>query len=165
MNPFKKSALLLFMLVAFLTDAPLFAQPVLGLASWQESERAKEIIQDNEYVVNDKAVDNFFYNPILLNGKALDYNTFSLQSQGVLTLIKGVGNTTKIVRIPFHVYLRRNGTILKLHGDDASKPKYLELEILTILKYAKPGDVLIIEPANEEDWQAKRILKLIDGGC
>ena len=163
MDPLKNSIVLLFILATFIVS-PTFAQPFLA-SSWQETERAKEVMQDNEYVVNDKAVDNFFYNPLLLDGKTLDYNTFAIQSMGEITLIKGKAGTTKVVEIPFYIYLRRNGEMVKLPGEEGSKVRHMKTEISRILKLAKPGDHLIIEPANAEDWQAKRILKLLDGGC
>jgi hypothetical protein len=68
------------------------------------------------------------------------------------------------VQIPFYVYLRRNGAIIKLPGEEAMKPQHVKVDISTILKHAAPGDQLIIEPVNKEDWQAKRILKLLEGG-
>lgn len=40
--------------------------------------------------------------------------------------------------------------------------------ITTVLVYSQKvnyGDQLIIEPVNKEDWQAKRILKLLEDGC
>ncbi len=164
MIPFKKSHALLLILVTLIVS-PAFAQPFLGVDPWPESERAKNVRQDNEYVVNDKAVDNYFYNPLVLDGKALDYNKFSIQTSGELTLIKGLSATGKVIQIPFYVYLRRNGTIVNVPGEERSKVKYMKIEISTILEHAREGDHLIIEPANEEDWQAKRILKLLDGDC
>jgi hypothetical protein len=164
MNAFKTSIGLWLTLIT-LFASPAFAQPVLGIAGWQETERAKEVMQDSAYVGNGKAYDNFFNNPLLLDGKALDYNTFSLQSKGVLTLIKGVTDSGKAVQIKFHVYLRRDGSIVKLPGDDGSKTQYWSIEISEILKSAKKGDLLIIEPANDEDGRATRVLKLLDDGC
>lgn len=127
--------------------------------------RAKEVMQDNEFVISTAAVGKFFDNPLLLEGKALDYYSFSLKSEGELTLIKGAALTGDTVQIPFYVYLRRNGTIIQLHGEEKLKLKHITIDISKILKSAEPGDQLIIEPVNKEDWQAKRILKLLNGGC
>jgi hypothetical protein len=128
-------------------------------------DRAKKVMQDNEFVIGATSVGNFFANPIRLNGQPLDYNTFSMQSTGELTLVKGapVSNTT--VQIPFYIYLRRNGTIVKLDDEEALQSRHIKIDISTILKFALPNDQLIIEPVNKEDWQAKRILKMLSGGC
>jgi hypothetical protein len=125
--------------------------------------RGKEVIQDSEFEVNDKAKGNFFCNPLVLNNEALDYDRFALDSKGELTLIKG--SNGKVIEIPFNIYLRRNGKIVRLPNDKGFSPVYFEFELSEILKFAKEGDQLIIEPTNKEDWQAKRILKLVKSGC
>ena len=138
---------------------------MLGITRPRNTDRAKEVMQDNEFVVNAKAVGKFFANPLALDGYPLDYAAFSLESKGELTLIKGSALTDDTMQIPFYVYLRRNGAILKLRGEEATKLQHIKVDISTVLKQAAPGDQLIIEPVNKEDWQAKRILKLLGGGC
>jgi hypothetical protein len=141
------------------------ANEVFDLTKLTKQDRAKEVMQDNEWVVCAETVGNFFINPLLLDGQPLDYRAFSLKSKGELTLIKGAAITGNTVQIPFYVYLRRNGTIIKLHDEEALSPRYLKIDMSTITKFALPDDLLIIEPVNKEDWQAKRILKLLGGGC
>jgi hypothetical protein len=122
-------------------------------------DRAVEVRQDNEFVASTPAVGTFFPNPLTLNRHALNYSKFGIQSSGELELIKA-GVTGDTMRIPFYVHLRRKGLIIK-QGD----VKFLKIDISTILKWAEPGDQLIIEPVNKEDWKAKRILKLLNNGC
>ena len=160
------SALVVLSLIVTLA-LPVSAQATFDLKTMLNAritERANEVKQDNEFVVSAKAVGKFFCNPLALDGYPLDYGTFNIGSKGELTLIKGSALTDNTVQIPFYVYLRRNGTILKLDDEEAMKPQHVKVDISTILKHAEPGDQLIIEPVNKEDWQAKRILKLL-GGC
>jgi hypothetical protein len=138
---------------------------VLNLNPSRNTDRAKEVMQDNEFVVSAETVGTFFINPLLLDGNTLDYSTFSLQSKGELSLVKGGALTGNPIQIPFYVYLRRNGRIIQLHGEETLKLKRLKIDLSMIMKFALPGDQLIIEPVNKEDWQAKRILKLMEGGC
>ncbi|HEY8934968.1 MAG TPA: hypothetical protein VIM65_07090 [Cyclobacteriaceae bacterium] len=141
------------------------ANAMLGINPLRNKDRAKEVMQDNEFVISAKAVGKFFDNPLRLDGYTLDYRAFSLESKGELTLIKGATLTSDTVQIPFYIYLRRDGTVINLPGKEAKRPQHVKVDISTILKYAAPGDQLIIEPVNKEDWQAKRILKLLEGGC
>jgi hypothetical protein len=162
--------------IAVLLLNVLFALPVSAQTSYDFStmlnidpsrniDRAKEVMQDNEWVISAAAVGNFLVNPLYLDGQPLDYSAFSIKSKGELMLIKGDAITGNPMQIPFYVYLRRNGTIIKLHGEETLKPQHIKVDISPILKLAVPGDQLIIEPVNKEDWQAKRILKLLKGGC
>jgi hypothetical protein len=141
------------------------ASAMLGINPPRNTDRAKEVMQDSEFVISAKAVGKFFDNPLALDGYPLDYRAFSLESKGELTLIKGAALTDDTIQIPFYVYLRRNGAIINLPGKEGTKPQHIKVDISTILKHAAPGDQLIIEPVNKEDWQAKRILKLLEGGC
>jgi len=44
--------------------------------------------------------------------------------------------------------------------------RYLyEIEISKVLFYARQGDHLIINPTRQQDWKAKRILKLTNPDC
>jgi hypothetical protein len=145
--------------------SPAISQGCFYVIKAPDSERAKKVMQDNELVARARSTGNFYCNPLVLNGKPLDYGGFSRQSKGELTLIKGAPFTALNTQIPFYVYLRRNGVLIKLPGE-ALSGKRLKIEISTILKFSKTGDELIIEPANADDWQAKRILKLLEAdGC
>jgi hypothetical protein len=146
---------------------PVSAQTFLNLKdvlNTRERDRAAEVTQDSEFEINAKSVGNFYINPLQLDGHELNYSEFNLGAEGELTLVKGNAVTGNPMLIPFYIYLRRDGKILELKSDKTMKRKHFKLEISRILKLAEPGDQLIIKPANKEDWQAKRILKLL-GGC
>jgi hypothetical protein len=150
----------------------LFAPPVFAQTSFdlkevldlRKMDRVEEVMQDNEFEISAESVGKFFCNPLLLDGQPLDYRAFNVASRGELTLIKGDALTGSPMQIPFYIYLRRDGKILGQQSDKALKKKLWKIELPTLLKFAEPGDQLIIEPVNKEDWQAKRILKLL-GGC
>jgi hypothetical protein len=127
-------------------------------------ERAQEVMQDNELEIGVESIGSFFCNPLQLNGYSLDYGKFNIAAKGKLTLIKGNAVTGMPMLIPFYIYLRRDGKILGPQSDKALKKKLWQIDLPPLLMYAEPGDQLIIEPVNKEDWQAKRILKLL-GGC
>lgn len=130
-----------------------------------KEERAREVMQDNEYKATGAELGNFFSNPLLLNGKPLDYAKFSLMSEGELTLVKGSVITGDTTQVPFRAYLRRNGKQVFILGGGSRDPRQLKLDVYEILKHAEEGDLLVIEPINKEDGHAKRILKLLEGGC
>ena len=104
---------ILFVL-AVLCELRVFAQPCFDISTLLTADRAKEVMQDNEFVRNGLAMGNFLYNPLLIDGQLLDYSKFSIKSKGELTLIKGSYVAGRAIQIPFYVYLRRNGAILKI---------------------------------------------------
>jgi|SRR5688572_20036308 len=131
-----------------------------------KQERAKEVMQDNEYTMTGYEVGTFLDNPLMLDGKPLDYGEFSLTSTGELTVIKGGATTEQTMEVPFYVYLRRDGNKVLIPGMERSDPKQIKIDIAEILQHALRGDHLVIEAVNKEDGSVKRILKLInDYGC
>jgi hypothetical protein len=130
-----------------------------------KQERAKEVIQDNEYVITGNEVGIFLDNPLMLDGMPLDYSEFSLTATGELTVVKGAVTTGKTMEIPFNVYLRRNGNKVFIPGKERSDPNQTKIDITEILQHAERGDQLVIEAVNAEDGSVKRILKLLDDGC
>jgi hypothetical protein len=118
---------------------------------------------DNEFAYSGQAIGNFYCNPLVLDGMALDYNAFTLESKGELKLIKGDPKNGKVTEIPFYLRIRRNGMpIAHPCGDGVI---FSKIEISAILKAAKNGDELIVEPVNKEDWPAKRIVRIGWDGC
>jgi hypothetical protein len=146
---------------------PVSAQTFFDLKDVLElrkMERAQEVMQDNEFEIDAESIGSFFVNPLQQDGYPLDYSKFNIAAKGKLTLIKGNAVTGMPMLIPFYIYLRRDGKILGPQSDKALKKKLWKIDLPTLLIFAEPGDQLIIEPVNKEDWQAKRILKLL-GGC
>jgi hypothetical protein len=114
----------------------------------------------NEFAYSGEPNGIFYCNSLLLDDLPFDYNAFTLESKGELKLIKGELKSGKTVEIPFYLRLRRNGTLVPLMcGEDVI---LFKAEISAILKIAQNGDELIVEPANKEDWPAKRIVKIGD---
>ncbi len=135
------------------------------LAKEAKQERAKDVMQDNEYASTGYEKGIFLCNPLMLNGKPLDYGEFNLHSNGELTVNKGAAITGQTTQIPFYVYLRRNGNKVLIPGKESSDPKQIKIDISEILRHAESGDHLVIEPVNKEDGPVKRILKLLGVGC
>jgi hypothetical protein len=159
-------AYLLLMLLTVSMGSRTFAQDSVRVNFFnqaQNSDRAREVIQDNEYTSTGYEQGNFYSNPLMLNGKPLDYFEFNLGTKGELTVIKGAAVTGKTIQVAFYAYLRREGNRVFIPGYEKSDISQTKLDILEILRYAKPGDHLVIEPVNKADGPAKRILKLLDG--
>jgi len=122
-------------------------------------EKAQAIMPSNKPEQNKDGQDaNFYCNPLLLNGKPLNYANFSIESKGILTVVEGEPESPGAIKNPFLIYLRRDGVIL---GQGEAGPEVYEIEIANILMFAQPGDHLIITPARKTDWKAKRIIKVI----
>ncbi len=140
-----------------------YAQPIHQLMPYSEEyleARRVQIRQDNEFDRNEAGKHtNIHVNCLLLNATPMDIAFFSTKSWGILSVVQGKPGSGSEIPIPFRVYLRRNGQIL--HNPLYKNPLY-EVSISKVLCLAQVGDVLIVDPVNEEDYKAKRILKLID---
>jgi hypothetical protein len=107
-----------------------------------------------------KGGDNYFYgNPLVLNGKSLDYQTFWKGSKGLLALVKGNPNSADATRVPFKIYLKHEGQVVNKGLSSDSRELY-EVEVAHVLALARFGDELVIEPAQKSDVKAKRVIKL-----
>jgi hypothetical protein len=157
------------MLLMVISGSRTFAQDYLSslnlFKQTKKLDRAKEVMQDNEYTSTGYEQGNFYCNPLMLDGKPLDYNAFNVESEGELTVIKGAAITGKTTQVLFYAYLRRDRNKVLIPGYERSNVSQTKIDISQILKYAKPGDQLVIEPVNKEDGPVKRILKLFGGGC
>lgn len=153
------------MLLTVFFGSRTYGQEYFSFARILHLERANEVMQDNEYTSTGDEQGSFFCNPLMLNERPLDYNAFSLKSTGDLTVIKGAAISGEKTHIPFYVYLRRNGNKVLVPGKERPDLNQTKIDISEILGYAQPGDQLVIEPIRKEDGSAKRILKLLNGGC
>jgi hypothetical protein len=116
--------------------------------------------RNNELAYSGEPNGHFYCNPLVLDGAAFDYLTFGLESKGELKLTKEDAKTGKVVEIPFHLHLRRNGKFVTHPCGEGVI--FSKIEISVILKVAQDGDELIVEPVNKEDWPAKRIVRIGD---
>lgn len=169
MKHLKKSYILL-MLLTVIIGSRTFAQDFCGLNllilnQTQNLARANEVMQNNEYTSTGYEKGNFYCNPLMLNGKPIDYNVFNLESKGELTVIKGAAITGNTTQVPFYVYLRRDGSKVFIPDYGKSDLHQTKIDISEILIYAAPGDQLVIEAVKKEDGSVKRILKLVKDGC
>lgn len=153
------------MLLTLMIGSRTFAQDYFSFARLLASARALEVMQNNEYTSTGYEQGKFFSNPLMLNEKPLDYDVFSLKSEGELTVIKEAAITGQTTQVAFYAYLRRNGNKVVIPGKERFDAMQIKIEISEILRYAKPGDQLVIEPVRKEDGPAKRILKLLGDGC
>jgi hypothetical protein len=161
---------ILMMLLTVMTASRTFAQDFFNSdgklkLEWAKQDRAKEVMQDNEYTNTGYETGLFLSNPLMLNGKPLDYGEFNVGSEGELTVSKGTVIPGQSTQVPFYVYLRRDGNKVLIPGKEKYDPKQVKVDLSKILQYAKPGDLLVIESVNKEDGPVKRILKLLGGGC
>lgn len=146
----------------WVTDTDIFYEDILNLPN--RVEKAQAVMYDNEIEQSEEGRDAIFFpNPLLLNGKPLEYADFSGASKGVLTVVEGNPESPAATKIPFMIYLRRDGVIIKQGKSDINREVF-EIEISTVLALAKNGDHLIIAPARKKDCKAKRILRVL-GGC
>jgi hypothetical protein len=168
MKHLKKSCILLMLLTVIIGSRTLAQDLVASLNLFYEtknSDRAKEVVQNNEYTFTGYEMGIFYANPLMLNGKPLDYSAFNVKLKGELIVIKGAVLTGRTIQVPFYVYLKRNGKKVPIFRKAGSDQKQIKIEISEILRYAKPGDQLVIEAVRKEDGPVKRILKLLEGGC
>lgn len=134
--------------------------PILPLTKEALKERRDQITQDNEFDRNEKGLHtNIHENCLLLHGVPFDVGYLATTSFGMMSLVRGKPGTPEQEPILFKAYVRRNGMILC--NPFFQNPVY-EVSISTVLAVARPGDMLIVEPFFEEDYKAKRVLKLID---
>ena len=124
------------------------------------------VLQDPEFECRQTGREvHFDSNPLFLNGQVLDFNKFNLDTKGVLTLVKGIQGTEEAATIPFFVTIRRNGKVVEDEKMLFLNRELFQINLSDIFPFSKFGDLLIIKPARAEDWKAKRILKLFNGGC
>ncbi len=155
---------ILLVLLTVIIGSRTFAQDLVSSLNLFYSDRAKEVIQDNEYTSTGHEQGSFYCNSLLLNGKPLDYSAFNVKLKGELTVIKGAAITGETIQVPFYMYLRRKGYKVLIFGKARFDQEQIKIDISEILRYAEPGDHLVIEAVNKEDGSVKRILKL-PGGC
>ncbi|MCE6992377.1 hypothetical protein [Dyadobacter sp. CY323] len=100
---------------------------------------------------------NFHSNPLLLNGHTVEYKLLSAVNRGMITLVKGNPESADATRVPFLIYLKRAGKIV---NPDSHAHNYavMQYEMAEILRYAKVGDDIVIDPASKEDAVGRRII-------
>jgi len=136
-----------------------------GLTSFYaltSNEKTKEVLQNNEFERSEIGQsENIYCNPLLLDGRLLDYRNFTITTRGKLELSKGEPESSGSTKIPFFIRLRRDDKIIDNKNMDFLHKELYKIEISNVLAFSQPGDQLIITPVNKVDWKAKRILKIV----
>ncbi|MDB5242400.1 MAG: hypothetical protein JWP57_3025 [Spirosoma sp.] len=101
----------------------------------------------------------FYDDPVTLNGLPVDYFTFSLHTRGVIGLRESNMVTEHQRHIPFQLYLRRNGTIIRQIGSNETVEVYA-VKLDDIMPFARYGDELVLMPVRPSDQRSKRVIKL-----
>ncbi|MGM9507058.1 hypothetical protein ACS5NO_05010 [Larkinella sp. GY13] len=136
-----------------------FPQPSVFSGSVLLTENRVTDSHENSKSTAEKKTKEFSDNPLLLDGIPLDYSFFSLNSRGKLAVVAGDPYSPDAIKIPFRVYLRRDGKPLNRTKADGHCEK-AEIELSDVLAYAQAGDDLVIEPIRKEDAVARRIIRL-----
>lgn len=97
--------------------------------------------------------------PVTLNGHPVDYFTFSLHTRGVIGLREANMVTEHQRPIPFRLYLRRKGAIVRQIGSNETVDLYA-VQLDTIMPFARYGDELVLVPVRQTDQRSKRVIKL-----
>lgn len=96
---------------------------------------------------------------LLLDGKVTESGKFIYVTNGRLTLVDLNSKSRPKTEFPFFAYLKRDGKIVD--GDSYARNfSVRSIELTEILKTARVGDDIVIEPANKSDISGKKILYL-----
>ena len=101
----------------------------------------------------------FYNDPVTLNGHPVDYFTFSLHTRGVIELRENNMVLEHQRPIPFRLYLRRKGTIIRQVGSNETVDVYA-VKLDDIMPFAQYGDELVLMPVRPTDQRSKRVIKL-----
>ncbi|SDE99570.1 hypothetical protein SAMN04487996_108154 [Dyadobacter soli] len=92
---------------------------------------------------------------LLLNGTEVNTAQFSHVVRGVISLAKGGSDRKSLV--PFHIYLKRHGRIINAEGYSHNFAVQ-QWEIADILKWAEPGDQIIIDPTEPRNAAGRKVI-------
>jgi hypothetical protein len=100
------------------------------------------------------------YNSVLVNGLPAEMGELSSINRGLISLVKGNPNAMVKNNVLFRVYLKRDG---KMIDADSYAQHYamLQYQIADILKFAKAGDEIIIDPADKNDPTGRRVIRVM----
>lgn len=96
-------------------------------------------------------------NPLLLNGASVTMDQLGWATRGILSIVKNKLNATQNTRIPFYIYLKRDGKIMDANADAHNRP-VLQYELAEILRSARAGDQIVIDPAVKTDAAGRSVI-------
>ena len=115
-----------------------------------------------EWEPNEEGKDVYFpCNPVHLAGYPL-VGAEMIRAKEELSVVECQQDQPTATKIPFRVYLRRDGKIIET-GHSSSTRQHFQIELLAVLEEAENGDLLIINPVRKRDFRAKRIFKVVNG--
>lgn len=94
-------------------------------------------------------------NALLLNGTVVTTGQFGHVVRGVISLAKRGSDPKSLVS--FHIYLKRNGRIINAEGYPHNFAVQ-HWEISDILKWAEPGDQIIVDPAEPQNAAGRKVI-------
>lgn len=98
---------------------------------------------------------DFYSNPYVLNGKSVNFENLSTLPTGRLSIVKTDPIKDQKFKIPFHAYIRRGGKIIDAEAY-AHNHAVTEVELSEVLRLAKPGDELVIDPVKKVNGMMQR---------
>ncbi|AQG81056.1 hypothetical protein AWR27_18055 [Spirosoma montaniterrae] len=99
-------------------------------------------------------------NLLTLNGHPIHVNMLPLNSRGVLAWMEGDPASKPHKPLPFRVYLRRAGAVIRYGASDDTRAVY-SAQLHDILPVARLGDELVLELAGTQaGQQVIHVLKL-----
>lgn len=123
---------------------------LVGLTSWKVMPTTAPVSAIEEK-------PEFYTNPLILNEKPLNLHVFSIHSRGHLSVVSGDPMSDESVKIPFRIYLYRNGILIHKEASDTGRQVY---DIAPVMEVARPGDDLVIDPVRPADKSARRVVRL-----
>jgi len=94
-----------------------------------------------------------YCNPITLNGHPLNIESFTMYTRGVLAVVHGDPASANHKPLPFRVYLRRAGTIIRQGASNDTHDVY-SVQLQELMPVARAGDELVIDLAGDAKAQA-----------
>ena len=104
----------------------------------------------------------FHCSPLQLDGRALDWDAFSIESRGTLRVVHGDPRSPAATPIRFRVRLRRDGRIVEDARSRFLNQASETVDLGDIMAVACQTDELVVEPVEERDWRATRVVPLSD---
>ncbi|TDB65912.1 hypothetical protein [Arundinibacter roseus] len=101
--------------------------------------------------------DSFHFNPLLVDGKPMDFGTLKPGMKGTLTVMSANPASPEAEQISFRVYLRRGEKTVT----ETSEQVVNQADLGELLKVAMEGDQLVVEPAQEIHQKSRRVLRIV----
>jgi len=98
---------------------------------------------------------NCYSYPVMFDGQILDYADFTMKGRGQLALVTSNPGSANAVKVPFYIYLRRNGKMVTEDKMNFLNKPVSSIDISDVLSFSKAGDVLIVIPAAKPEGKTK----------